>query len=113
MKRLRPFAGSNGSGKSTIKNNPVIQPEWLEMQVNPDEIELELRTAGFIDLSRIGIEISPHELNVGYHSSNHWGIRELDSKTTFKMGHQTIFSFALPISHLATRHGSLGIFATA
>lgn len=104
MKRLRLFAGPNGSGKSTIKNNPAIQPEWLGVQVNPDEIELELRTTGFIDLSRIGIEISPYELNVGYQSSNHWGVSELDSKTTFEMGAPN--QLFLRTSNLTSYHAS-------
>lgn len=48
--RLRMFAGPNGSGKSTIKAKiESINKDWLGVNVNPDEIEAEIRRSGFID----------------------------------------------------------------
>lgn len=51
--RLRIFAGPNGSGKSTIKE--IISEELLGAYVNPDEIEKEIKTFDFLDLSHFGI----------------------------------------------------------
>jgi len=51
--RMRMFAGPNGSGKSTIKS--VIGPELLGIYINPDEIEKDIRDAGFLDLKEYGV----------------------------------------------------------
>ena len=40
--RLRIFAGPNGSGKSTLKS--VLKREWLGIYINPDDIELNIRS---------------------------------------------------------------------
>ena len=45
--RLRMFAGSNGSGKSTFK--AIIRPELLGIYINPDEIEKEICEYDFLD----------------------------------------------------------------
>jgi predicted ABC-type ATPase len=47
--RLRIFAGPNGSGKSTIKD--VLPVEWLGVYINPDEIEKNLRTDGYLNFT--------------------------------------------------------------
>ena len=39
--RLRMFAGPNGSGKSTLKD--VLDPHWLGVYVNADDIEADIR----------------------------------------------------------------------
>jgi predicted ABC-type ATPase len=38
------FAGPNGSGKSCF--NRIVNPEWLGVYVNADEIEKQLRSGG-------------------------------------------------------------------
>ena len=50
--RMRMFAGPNGSGKSTIKG--VIEPELLGVYINPDDIEKEIVSFGFLDFSFYG-----------------------------------------------------------
>ena len=50
--RLRVFAGPNGSGKSTIKDKVAsLNPNWLGVYINPDEIEKDITERGFIDLA--------------------------------------------------------------
>ncbi len=51
--RLRMFAGPNGSGKSTIKS--VIPPSLLGVYINPDDIEKEIQSFDFLDLSPYGV----------------------------------------------------------
>ena len=58
--RLRIFAGPNGSGKSTIKE--VISEELLGVYINPDEIEKEIKTFDFLDLSYFGISTTEDEV---------------------------------------------------
>lgn len=62
--RLRMFAGPNGSGKSTIKsiveNN--IGPELLGIYINADDIELDVRRSGYLDVSDYGVETTAEEV---------------------------------------------------
>ena len=59
--RLRILAGPNGSGKSTIKDE--LNPKWLGVFVNADEIERSLReTSGILDLASLGINGKPPEV---------------------------------------------------
>lgn len=51
--RLRMFAGPNGSGKSTLKR--VLPERLLGIYLNPDDIEQEIRSRSFLDLSSYGI----------------------------------------------------------
>ena len=53
------FAGPNGSGKSTLK--AVLRPELLGVYLNPDEMEVEMRTNGFLDLSGYRLIITDFE----------------------------------------------------
>lgn len=46
------FAGPNGSWKSTLK--PLLPKELLGVYLNPDEIEEEIRTRGFLDFAGYG-----------------------------------------------------------
>lgn len=60
-KRLRLFAGPNGSGKTTIiKNFPKKIP--LGVYVNADDIEKALKESGQIDLSQYKISAKTAEL---------------------------------------------------
>lgn len=59
--RVRMFAGANGSGgKSTLKS--VIDPELLGVYINPDEIESEIMTYGFLDLRDYQVCCHEHEV---------------------------------------------------
>lgn len=58
--RLRMFAGPNGSGKSTIKSK--IGENLLDVFINPDEIEAEIKRTGFLDFRNFGIEPQTGEL---------------------------------------------------
>ncbi|MCU0348548.1 MAG: zeta toxin family protein [Saprospiraceae bacterium] len=60
MNRMRVFAGPNGSGKSAVYNL-VRQQYRIGYYVNADNIEKELREKGFIQLSDLGIQISPDQ----------------------------------------------------
>jgi predicted ABC-type ATPase len=56
--RLRVLAGPNGSGKSTIKSE--LNPKWIGVFVNADEMERELKTAaGWLSLRQLGITAEP------------------------------------------------------
>ena len=52
------IAGPNGSGKSTLLDEVVraIGTEALGVYVNADEIELDLRTSGGLDLTPFGVD---------------------------------------------------------
>jgi predicted ABC-type ATPase len=62
------FAGPNGSGKSTIKS--VISSKLLGIYINPDEIEMELRLKGYLDLTRFEIQSSVDELRTFLQNSS-------------------------------------------
>ena len=57
--RLRMFAGPNGSGKSTLKM--VLPRELLGVYLNPDEMELEMRAKGILDLHEYRVAITDPE----------------------------------------------------
>lgn len=65
--RMRMFAGPNGSGKSTMKS--VIKPSLLGFYINPDEIEAEIATDGFLDFDQFGIETNGREVLNFFQSS--------------------------------------------
>jgi predicted ABC-type ATPase len=53
------FAGPNGSGKSTLKS--YLPRELLGVYLNPDEIEQEIRTQGFLDFTAYGVTTTGDE----------------------------------------------------
>jgi len=54
--RLRMFAGPNGSGKSTIKDKIFkINPNWLGVYINPDDIEREIAETGHLDFGHFKV----------------------------------------------------------
>ncbi len=57
------FAGPNGSGKSTIKDKVAsLNPSWLGVYINPDEIEKSIAERGFIDLSNFKLQEPAEDL---------------------------------------------------
>jgi predicted ABC-type ATPase len=67
--RLRMFAGPNGSGKSTIKNQLSKPPGWFGIYINPDELELALRTTGLLSPADWGLVFSASEVREYFASS--------------------------------------------
>lgn len=59
--RLRMFAGPNGSGKSTLKDE--LDPNWLGVYVNADDIEAHIRQHGSVSLAPYGVESTQAELS--------------------------------------------------
>lgn len=66
--RLRMFAGPNGSGKSTLKD--VLDPAWLGVYVNADDIEAEIRAQGFALLTPYGVTATQADLQAFFADSN-------------------------------------------
>lgn len=56
--RLRMFAGPNGSGKTTVKNELGKSSEWFGIYINPDELEKTIRENGFLSLLPLGLSIT-------------------------------------------------------
>ncbi len=67
VSRLRMFAGPNGSGKSTLKS--VLRRELLGVYLNPDEMEREMRSQGFLNLEAYGVTISDGEAKAFFRES--------------------------------------------
>jgi predicted ABC-type ATPase len=61
------FAGPNGSGKSILKS--YLPKELLGVYLNPDEIELEVRSKGFLDLTAYGVTATADEILSFFKSS--------------------------------------------
>lgn len=61
------FAGPNGSGKTTVKNE--LPTDLFKNYINPDDFEKTLRTVGAIDLNAFGVEIDAPELRAFFAAS--------------------------------------------
>ncbi len=59
-RRIRIFAGPNGSGKSTIKS--VISDRLLGYYINPDDIEKEVKSQGYLDIRMFDIKTDRNEI---------------------------------------------------
>lgn len=61
--RLRMFAGPNGSGKSTIKEKvSSINPDWLGVYINPDDIERGIASTGYLDFGHFKVETGKDQI---------------------------------------------------
>ena len=61
--RLRMFAGPNGSGKSTIKEEiRLINPHWLGIYINPDDIEKEINESGSLNFDHFSVKTSKRQI---------------------------------------------------
>ena len=61
QKRLRLFAGPNGSGKTTIINK-IPDNINLGFLINADDIEAELRKNGYFNLKHHQLKLTTFEL---------------------------------------------------
>lgn len=70
VKRMRVFAGPNGSGKTTIFKGILNENKVnLGVYINADEIELFLRNSKCLDFSLFTIEVSKQEIIEFFKSS--------------------------------------------
>lgn len=61
--RLRMFAGPNGSGKSTIKAKVAkINPSILGVYINPDDIEREIASTGYINFGNFKVKTNEDQI---------------------------------------------------
>ena len=60
--RLRMFAGPNGSGKTTVKRALNKPAAWFGLYINPDDLEVEVRRLGFLDISLFGLNASTDQV---------------------------------------------------
>ena len=81
------FAGPNGSGKSTLKK--VLPVELLGVYLNPDDIEKDIRSRGFLSLASYGIETSGDEILTFFDNSSllhNIGLTQMIRHLDFKSG---------------------------
>ncbi len=76
--RLRMFAGPNGSGKTTIKQNLGRPSSWLGIYINPDDLEQSLRETGNVSLTEFGLNFETRHLRDFFASSKFLKSRGLD-----------------------------------
>jgi len=74
--RVRMFAGPNGSGKTTVKNE--LPAQLFKNYINPDDFEQSLRSAGSMDLNPFGLTISTQELREFFAASELLRANDLD-----------------------------------
>ena len=67
--RLRMFAGPNGSGKTTVKEDLKRPDSWFGIYINPDDLEKTIRQTGHLSLSPFGIETTTTEIKTHFSSS--------------------------------------------
>ena len=81
------FAGPNGSGKSTLKT--VLRSELLGVYLNPDDMEREMRTAGFLELAAYGVVTTEAEARTFFRESaflNEMGFADVAEKISLSKG---------------------------
>jgi predicted ABC-type ATPase len=71
------FAGPNGSGKSTLKD--VLEPNWLGVYINADDIEAEIRAQCFASLKPYGVITTQTELLAFFAASDFLRQQGLDT----------------------------------
>ncbi len=89
--RLRMFAGPNGSGKSTLKD--VLEPQWLEVYVNADDIEAVIKANGWFSLEPYGVQTTQDDLSAFLAASDFLrsqGLHESAQKIRLR-DHQVVF----------------------
>jgi len=81
------FAGPNGSGKSTLKS--VLRPELLGVYLNPDEIEQDICTRGFLNVQTYGVKTTADEVLEFFRKSSFLksaGLSDEGAKLEFEAG---------------------------
>lgn len=81
--RVRMFAGPNGSGKSTIKSQ--IGQELLGIYINPDEMEADMKSQGFLDLQSYGVDTTKDEV-LGFFNNSSLANQFSEQNTIFREG---------------------------
>ncbi len=66
--RLRMFAGPNGSGKTTVKNE--LPSSLFGVYINPDDLEKTIREEGTLSLAPFGVSFTTEELRTWFASSS-------------------------------------------
>jgi predicted ABC-type ATPase len=56
------FAGPNGSGKTTVKNELNKPTEWYGLYFNPDELEKQIRSTASLSLKPFGLRVSTDDV---------------------------------------------------
>jgi predicted ABC-type ATPase len=84
---MRAFGGPNGSGKSTLKK--VLPEKLLGVFLSPDEIEVEIRQAHFLEFSRYCVSTTAAEVlsfftSSGFLKNN--GLGDAASRLVFAKG---------------------------
>lgn len=63
------FAGPNGSGKTTVKETLQRPAEWFGIDINPDVLELQIRSTGKLSLLPFKLNTSQDELRAFFSAS--------------------------------------------
>lgn len=74
--RLRMFAGPNGLGKTTVKNNLGKSADWFGIYINPDDLQKTIRETAFLALEPFQLTTTTAE------------VRKYFSESTFLKSHQ-------------------------
>lgn len=61
-RRMRMFAGPNGSGKTTVKNGLAWPESWFGVYINPDDLEKAIRETGILKLDSFGFTTDTNEI---------------------------------------------------
>lgn len=77
--RVRMFAGPNGSGKTTVKNELQRPPHWFGIYINPDELEKTVRETGVLPLEPFELSTTTVELRSFFSSSQLLKNHQLDA----------------------------------
>lgn len=87
VRRLRMFAGPNGSGKTTVKNSLRRSPDWFGIYINPDELESAVKSSGSFSLPELGLQASTQQIRQHFEHSEflksrglHRGCSSISSK---------------------------------
>ena len=60
--RLRMFAGPNGSGKTTVKNNLGKPDEWFGIYIDPDELKKSVNETHVVSLAPFDLTVTTDEV---------------------------------------------------
>jgi predicted ABC-type ATPase len=67
--RLRMFAGPNGSGKTTVKQNLGKSADWFGIYINPGDLEKTIRETAFLSLTPYSFGTTSEEVRQHFAAS--------------------------------------------